>query len=242
VAEYQQLLDPQRRISAGVSVLTGITQEMVQGQPQFCDVLPAICDLLRDAVVVGHNVRFDLSFLHKEFRRGGCALGEAVRASHVIDTVRLARRRFGRGGNGLQTLARTLDLNPSAAHRGLADAHTTARLLERLLEPCGGWAAPLCDVFAAQGGAMGLEPPGPRQSLLPLELEESLETRCDVRIEYLDAQDQRSHRTVQPLQVRRVSGELVLVAHCRLRDARRNFKLDRIVQIECLSVPAPIPA
>lgn len=31
VAEYQQLIDPLRKISAGVSALTGITQDMVAG-------------------------------------------------------------------------------------------------------------------------------------------------------------------------------------------------------------------
>ena len=35
VAEYQQLIDPLRRVSAGVTALTGITQEMVTGQPCF---------------------------------------------------------------------------------------------------------------------------------------------------------------------------------------------------------------
>src|SRR3954453_3240224 len=56
VAEYEQLLDPQRRISAGVTVLTGITQEMVAGQPTFTDQLPRLMPLLEGAVVVGQNV------------------------------------------------------------------------------------------------------------------------------------------------------------------------------------------
>ena len=40
IAEYQQLIDPQRRISAGVTALTGITQEMVSRQPRFADQIP----------------------------------------------------------------------------------------------------------------------------------------------------------------------------------------------------------
>jgi len=65
VGEYQHLLDPQRRISAGVTALTGISQQMVAGQPTFDQELPAMLELLRGAVVVGHNVRFDLGFLRK---------------------------------------------------------------------------------------------------------------------------------------------------------------------------------
>src|SRR5207248_10208859 len=59
VAEYQQLIDPQRGVSAGVSVLTGITNAMVAGQPKFFEQLPAALELMRGAAVIGHNVRFD---------------------------------------------------------------------------------------------------------------------------------------------------------------------------------------
>ncbi|HSH94897.1 MAG TPA: exonuclease domain-containing protein, partial [Roseimicrobium sp.] len=35
---YSQLVDPQRRISPGASYITGITQDMVTGQPTFADI------------------------------------------------------------------------------------------------------------------------------------------------------------------------------------------------------------
>src|SRR5436190_5223403 len=232
VAEYQQLVDPQRRISAGVTALTGISQAMVEGQPTFTAELPRILELMRGAVVVGHNVRFDLGFLHKEFRRGGQHIVEANGDVPVIDTVRIARRRFGRGGNGLQTLAPRLGVHPTVAHRALADVITTFGVFEKLLEPTGGWAMPLCDAMLAQGGKMGLLPANPRESLLPLELEEALEMRRPVMMEYLDARQQRTNRIIEPRHIRRVSGELILVAHCHLRDAQRTFKLDRIVQLK----------
>src|SRR5258706_9607218 len=104
VAEYQQLIDPERRISPGVTALTGISQSMVIGQPTFAQQLPAAMELLRGAILIGHNVRFDLSFLRKELRRCDIQITDAFE-SHVLDTVRIARKRFGRGGNGLQMLA-----------------------------------------------------------------------------------------------------------------------------------------
>jgi DNA polymerase III epsilon subunit family exonuclease len=231
VAEYQHLLDPQRRISAGVTVLTGITQQMVTGQPTFADQLPAMLELLRGAVIVGHNVRFDLGFLRKEFRRSRQDITTALEAdAHVLDTVRIARRRFGRGGNGLQALARRFGIIPDVAHRALADVRTTVGVFQTLLEPLGGWNLTLCDTLLAQGGRMGLLPANPRESLLPLELEEALELRKPVMMEYLDARDARTQRMIEPRFIRRVSGELMLVAHCHLRQAQRTFKLERIVQ------------
>jgi DNA polymerase III epsilon subunit family exonuclease len=229
VSEYQQLIDPGRRISPGITAQTGISTEMVCGQPRFCDALPSALQLLRGAIIVGHNVRFDLSFLHREFRKSGLEIEETLGPVPVLDTVVIARRRFGRGGNGLQRLAPRLGVVPSAAHRALADAQTTAGVLHRLLEPIGGWNAMLCDVIRAQGGPMRLLPANPRQTLLPLELEEALEQKCAVIMDYLDARSHRTQRTIDPLHIRKVAGELVLVAHCHLRNDRRTFKVDRIV-------------
>src|SRR3954471_12400367 len=220
VAEYEHLLDPQRNISKGVTALTGITQAMVAGQPTFAAELPRMIELLRGAVVVGHNVRFDLGFLRKEFRRGGQEIVAALGDSHVMDTVRIARRRFGRGGNGLQVLSRRLGYVPDVAHRALADVRSTVAVFERMMEPIGGWNLPFCDALLAQGGKMGLLPVNPRESLLPLELEEALEMRRPVMMEYLDARQMRTRRVIEPRHIRRVSGELILVAHCHLRDAQ----------------------
>jgi DNA polymerase III epsilon subunit family exonuclease len=235
VAEYQQLVDPQRRISAGVIALTGITPDMVAGRPTFDQQLPAMLEMMRGAAVLGHNVRFDLSFLRKEFRRGGFDLVAALENAPVFDTVRIARRRFGRGGNGLQRLASRLGIYPTCAHRALADAITTGEVFEKLMEPIGGWALKLCDAMLEQGGPMNLMPQGPRESLLPLELEEALEQRTPVLMEYVDGREQRTQRVIEPLQIRRRAGELVLVAYCQLRNDRRSFKLDRIVQLTRLT-------
>jgi DNA polymerase-3 subunit epsilon len=238
VAEYQQLVDPQRRISAGVVALTGITQSMVTGQPTFADALPRVIELLSGAVVIGHNVRFDLSFLGHEFRRCRRTIDECLGKAHVMDTVRIARRRFGRGGNGLQRLAPRLGIAPTTAHRALADALTTSFVFERLLEPVGGWDLSLCDAIMQQGGPMGLLPASPRESLLPLELQEALEQRCAVLMDYLDARQHPTQRIIEPLRLRRFKGEMTLVAHCRLRNDRRTFKLERIVRLTRLEASA----
>ena len=231
VAEYTQLIDPQRRITAGVTALTGISQQMVQGQPRFADQLPAALGLLQGAVVLGHNVRFDLSFLRKEFRRCGRDITEALSDAPVLDPVRIARRRFGRGGNALQRLAPRLGIYPSVAHRALPDAQTTALVFEELMKPVGGWSICLCDAMREQGGPMGLLPKNPRESPLPLELEEALEQRKPVMLEYLDSRQVRTHRVIEPAHVRRRNGQLMLIAQCHLRGKRRTFMLDRIVQL-----------
>jgi DNA polymerase-3 subunit epsilon len=156
-AEYQQLIDPRRRISTVITLLTGITPAMCSGQPTFAQQLPAMMPLLAGAVVVGHNVRFDLSFVCRELSRARVEIAEHLGRPPVLDTLRLARRRFGRGGNSLGLLGRRLGIEPVAAHRALADAKTTYLVFNELLSPVGGWDLTLADVFMAQGGPMHME-------------------------------------------------------------------------------------
>jgi DNA polymerase-3 subunit epsilon len=231
VAEYQQLLDPGRRIGPGIVALTGISQQMVDGQPTFADQFSRLMEMLSGAIVLGHNVRFDLSFLAAEFGRCGKVISDELGRAPVLDTVRIARRRFGRGGNGLQVLSRRLGIEPVAAHRALADAQTTALVFDRLMEPVGGLGVSLVDAITQQGGPMGVVPASPRENPLPLELQEALEQKSAVMMEYVDAREQRTHRIIEPLEIRRFNGEITLVAHCHLRKDRRTFKLDRIVQL-----------
>jgi DNA polymerase III epsilon subunit family exonuclease len=243
VARLDRLVDPGRRISPGVVALTGISQEMVCGQPVFAEILPRVTELMSGAVVVGHNVRFDLSFLCNEYRRARTGLTEALGKAHVVDTLRLARRRFGRGGNGLQKLARRLGILPPVAHRAMADVETTWGVFGQMVEigplreegdtsvaPTG-WECDLCDLIARQGGPMGLLPAGSSESLLPLELQEAIEQKGLVRMEYLDGDEHRTERIVEPIRLRKKNGELVLIAHCQLRADRRTFKVERIVQM-----------
>lgn len=239
VAEYEQLIDPQRSISVGVSALTGISQKMVTGQPTFAAQFETMLPLLRGAVVIGHNIRFDLSFLASEFRRCQRDIVADLQSNHVLDTVRIARRLFGRGGNGLQSLCRRLGYVPDVAHRALPDAITTLRVFESMIENIGGWEMQLCDAIVHQGGPMGLVGQSERQSVLPLELEEALEQGLPVMMEYMDASLRRTQRVIKPLEVRRFKGELILVAHCELRNDRRNFKIERIVRLDRMQEVQP---
>ncbi|HEX8522800.1 MAG TPA: exonuclease domain-containing protein [Tepidisphaeraceae bacterium] len=243
VAHLDQLIDPQRRISPGVVALTGISPDMVAGQPTFEQVLPRVTELLSGAVIIGHNIRFDLSFIHCEYRRARVPFAESLATNHVLDTLRIARRRFGRGRNGLQILSRTLGIVPPVAHRAYADAFTAAKVFEAMMEPVGGWNLDLCDVIQQQGGPMGLLPASPKESLLPLELMEALEQKGLVHMDYVDGNDSRTQRIIKPIEVKKRNGELLLVAHCQLRDDRRTFKVERIVQLTKVEEPpAPQPA
>jgi DNA polymerase-3 subunit epsilon len=129
---FATLVDPCDTIPPFITALTGISDEMVRGAPSVPGVLPSFVEFVRGAVLVGHNVSFDLSFLN-------AALEENDRLpldNLVVDTLTLARRLVDPEVPNcrLGTLAAGLELEHRPAHRALDDVMATADLLHRLIE------------------------------------------------------------------------------------------------------------
>jgi len=125
---FQTLVNPGAPIPPFITVLTGITQVMVIEAPRIEEALPSFLEFLGEAVIVGHNVRFDLSFLNAAAER----LGYGRLPNQSADTLSLARRLVRTDVHNLKlgTLAAHFRSPVSPTHRALDDARATAGLLE----------------------------------------------------------------------------------------------------------------
>lgn len=135
IGSFQTLVDPGLPIPPSITVLTGITRAMVIDAPTIETVFPSFLEFLGDSVVVGHNVRFDLSFLNAAAMR----LGYERLQNKSVDTAALARRmvRSEVRNLRLQTLAAHFRSPVAPIHRALEDAQATAHILHALLERVG---------------------------------------------------------------------------------------------------------
>jgi DNA polymerase-3 subunit epsilon len=144
---FQTLVNPGCAIPPEITVLTGITHAMVLPAPRIEQVLPALLEFVGEAVIVGHNVRFDVGFLQAALERDD----RPRLRNRTVDTVALARRlvRDEVPNCKLGTLARHLRLDHTPSHRALDDALATGDLLHVLLERAGGLGVTgLDDLFA----------------------------------------------------------------------------------------------
>ena len=66
VGRLQFLFSPREPMSDFIIGIHGITNEMVRNAPPVRAVLQELSDFVGDAPVLGHNVRFDLSFLQRQ--------------------------------------------------------------------------------------------------------------------------------------------------------------------------------
>ena len=132
----QSLVNPGRAIPPMITVLTGISESMVVRAPAIDAVLPTMIEFLADAVVVGHNVGFDMAFINAALVRRG----DSEITNPVIDTLPLARRlvRDEVPDCRLGTLASRFRLDHRPSHRALDDALATTDLLHFLFERAAG--------------------------------------------------------------------------------------------------------
>ncbi|MBA2286248.1 MAG: GIY-YIG nuclease family protein [Ktedonobacteraceae bacterium] len=130
VDAFQSLLNPGRRLPPFIVQFTGITQEMLTDAPSAQEVLPDFLRFIEGAIIVGHNVGFDIGFLAHEAQLLG-----RVFPLDGLDTIPLARRflpnlrRFK-----LDMVAEHLKIPTANRHRAMGDARVTAAVFARLLE------------------------------------------------------------------------------------------------------------
>jgi DNA polymerase-3 subunit epsilon len=218
---FQTLVNPQRPISPGAQRVNGIRDAQVASAPIFAAIADQVLMRIDGAMLVCHNAPFDLGFLEAEFSR----LRLPWQPNGVIDTLDIARSHFHFGSNSLAVVARRLGIETPQAHRALGDALTTFQIFRRLRSLLAGQGEEEIGVYRAIRVEVDELP-------LPPEIQDALANNQPITITYIDAKDDETIRTITPLRVHAFAGSVHLVAFCHLRQAERNFRLDRIVAIE----------
>jgi DNA polymerase III epsilon subunit family exonuclease len=223
---FHSLVNPGRPISPGAYAVNHISADMVKDAPYFSEVAQPFLDFIKDTVLVGHNARFDMSFLATQL--GGLNLPRPE--NHVVDTLNLARRFYRFPGNSLGTVARQLGIKPEDEHRALADVKTTRAVFEVFLKDFQSRGVEsLEDLLRLQGNPVSY--PRPQEIILPPALEEAIKSKRKISLKYLSSVSEETVRVVDPIKVGVFTDYIYLVAYCHLRKAKRTFRLDRIVEM-----------
>jgi len=124
VGEFSCLVNPGKPIPPFVQQLTGITDDMVRGEPGIETLLPLFLDFAGTLPLIAHNAPFDCGFLFREAE----ALGIVIH-NPVVDTLRLARKVFPKlPSYKLSFLTDYFCIALEEAHRACCDAEATAKL------------------------------------------------------------------------------------------------------------------
>ncbi len=130
--EFTALVNPGCPIPYRASQVNGITDETVENEPMFDQILPRFLEFAGDLPLVGHNIcTFDLKFIYRDCEQ---YLGK-IPGNDYVDTLRLSRLCLPKlKHHALTELAGYYGIPSAGAHRALADCRMNQAAYEKLGE------------------------------------------------------------------------------------------------------------
>ena len=123
VDSFSQLVNPQQPISWQITQITGIDNTMVAHAPTIAQLLPGFLSFVGDAVLMGYNFNFDVSFLLNKLQQYGLP----TLTNNFVDVMQLAKLHLHNLTNYKQTtVAAHFSLNTQGAHRAAVDCEICA--------------------------------------------------------------------------------------------------------------------
>ncbi len=222
--QVQMLVNPERPLSPAAASTNRLTDEELSKARTFVYRADEVVEWLKGTVVVCHNAQFDIQFLDSEFRR----LKREIQIPNLIDTLMLARQYYDLPSNSLHSVAEAFHIPVTASHRALDDAHTARGIFFGMMDGLKEYNKPLDEYIGIYNS-----PVWPNEGIqLPTELGEAIYSKKKLLIRYVDGEGEETQRWVTPKQVMGLSDYVYLQAHCHLRNAERNFRLDRIIEVK----------
>lgn len=125
IDEFSELINPHEPIPYFIKNLTGITDEMVCDALELDEVLLKFKDFLREDIIVGHNVNFDVNFLYDNFLN---VLNEPMQ-NNFVDTLRISRKLLPElEHHKLDNLTQYYNIKARDKHRALNDCVLTNKV------------------------------------------------------------------------------------------------------------------
>lgn len=129
ISEVDQVIIPDKSpLTDFITNLTGISQEEIDTSGKnFSEIKDEITEKIGDAVIVGHNIDFDINFLVSN--------GISLKNNPRIDTHELARILLPQEESfALEVLTQKYGFAHESAHRAMSDVIASQKLFEFLLE------------------------------------------------------------------------------------------------------------
>jgi|GEM_PF-1934164 len=132
IKPFCQLFSVGENLPQEIVQITGITDAMLVGQPQFSEWADKCLQMLTKAsFLVAYNAKFDRPFLESELARLGKVLPEMPWIDPFVFVCELDRYKRGKK---LSDAARRWGVNLENAHRARADAHAAGNLLLKMAD------------------------------------------------------------------------------------------------------------
>lgn len=127
---FYSLVKPPCNVQPRNMEVTGIDDKMLANEKSLDEVLPLFLDFIKDSVLIGHNVSFDLRVLNDNLIYPTYRKLE----NKIVDTMILSRKIFPENAShNLDSLLQSLSIQSTDRHRALGDVKLTAEAFVKII-------------------------------------------------------------------------------------------------------------
>ena len=129
--EWHSYVNPDRTMPEAAFAVHGLSEEFLQKEPKFKDIVEDFLSFIKGGELVIHNAKFDIGFLNSELKMVNMPL---IEIQKTIDTVHLAREKIPGAAASLDALCKRfeIDLSLREKHGALLDAKLLAEVYLQL--------------------------------------------------------------------------------------------------------------
>jgi DNA polymerase III subunit epsilon len=128
LGRFSSLINPKASIPQEATRVHGITDEDVLDKPTFKDLSQDFLAFIKDSILIGYNLSFDLSFIDHELMCAGIIDIESQKHK-CLDVLRMVKRQLPHlPSHKLSAIASQFNIVPEATHRAIDDADTCLKV------------------------------------------------------------------------------------------------------------------
>ena len=219
---FDELVKPSFPISAFITELTGITDEMVKNARRPKQVLSEFIPFLEDCTLIAHNAPFDVGHL-----MASCSnLDIKILDREVYCSCKLSRKCLDSPNHKLSTIIDFLKLGqPRNLHRALGDAYLVYKVIIAILKNEENIKKLPLSMIGSHFTSKKKIP-----QLLSAQI---INDQKQIEILYRGGSHQNIFRPIKPISILPLmNGKMVLYALCLLSNLYKNFDIEKIVEVK----------
>jgi DNA polymerase III epsilon subunit family exonuclease len=226
---FGHLVNPMMPIPIQTIRIHGITDQMVKDKPIIDQVLPDFVAFIDNAIPIAHNASFDVSFIAYDLSR----LQLKTPSLPILNTCTLSRSLFpGVPSHSLENLAKWFHIDSETSHRAVSDAEICMKIFKECVLKLGGPKKVTLKKIVSHNGPLFYFNYGAVLFEEPYRLiGEAFQSNTSVDIVYQKTSGEKTIRRITPLSVGTMRNFIIIEAFCHLRQEKRSFRLDRIVDV-----------
>jgi len=227
---FQTLVNPERDIPPEVTEIHGITEEMVKDSPNGLEAVTMFLEYIGTDPLLAHNAPFDERFISFNCHKYNIPTPD----NPIYDTLQMSRRLFPElKSHGLASLTQIFGIVHDVKHRGMPDVMGMRGVFQECINRLERINIIARELFDDWYGEPIQFSPDKYNLLIKLSseyapLKDAVERGECMEVVYEDRTGKRTRRLIRPQGLYVAYGNLYLTAYCHLREANRNFKLERI--------------